>query len=151
ELARSHGKPRSALTPGPLRARFAGARQRIHEAYRILAKEARDRREPTPAEEWLLDNANIVHDQLREIAEDLPLGYLLELPRLANGEMRGFPRVYGLCIDYLRHTDARVDVHTLGDFVIAYQSVGPLTIGELWAVPIMLRLGLSLGVGALAA
>jgi cyclic beta-1,2-glucan synthetase len=151
ELARSHGKPRSALTPGPLRARFARARQRIREAYRILAEEARHRREPTPAEEWLLDNVNIVEDQLREIAEDLPLGYLLELPRLASGEMRGFPRVYGLCIDYLRHTDSRVDVHTLGDVVIAYQSVAPLTIGELWAVPIMLRLGLSLGVGALAA
>jgi cyclic beta-1,2-glucan synthetase len=151
ELARGHGAPRSALTPGPLRARFAGARKRIHEAYRILATEARHRREPTPAEEWLLDNANIVEDQLREIAEDLPLGYLLELPRLARGEMRGYPRVYGLCIDYLRHTDSRIDLQTLGDFVIAYQRVAPLTIGELWAVPIMLRLGLSLGVGALAA
>jgi cyclic beta-1,2-glucan synthetase len=151
ELAACHGKPRSALTPGPLRQRFAAARKRIHEAYRILAEEARHRREPTPAEEWLLDNANVVEDQLREIAEDLPLGYLLELPRLASGEMRGFPRVYGLCIDYLRHTDARIDLRTLGDFVIAYQGVAPLTIGELWAVPIMLRLGLSLGVGALAA
>jgi len=63
ELARSHGAPRIALTPGPLRARFAAARQRIDDAYRILAKEARHRREPTPAEEWLLDNANVVVDQ----------------------------------------------------------------------------------------
>jgi len=151
ELARSHGVPRIALTPGPLRARFAAARQRIDDAYRILATEARHRREPTPAEEWLLDNANVVRDQLREIAEDLPLGYLLELPRLRRGAMRGIPRVYGLCIDYLRHTDARVDLHSLGSFVLAYQSVQRLTIGELWAVPIMLRLGLVLGVGALAA
>ena len=91
ELARSHGTPRIALTPGPLRARFAAARQRIDDAYRILATEARHRREPTPAEEWLLDNANVVRDQLREIAEDLPLGYLLELPRLTRGAMRGYP------------------------------------------------------------
>jgi cyclic beta-1,2-glucan synthetase len=151
ELARSHGAPRIALTPGPLRARFAAARRRIDDAYRILAKETRHRREPTPAEEWLLDNANVVVDQLREIAEDLPLGYLMELPRLTRGAMRGFPRVYGLCIDYLRHTDARVDLHSLGSFVLAYQAEQRLTIGELWAVPIMLRLGLTLGVGALAA
>ncbi len=151
ELARSHGQPSRARTPGPLRARFAAARKRIHEAYRVLAEEAPHRREPTPAEEWLLDNTNIVVDQLREIAEDLPPGYLLQLPRLSSGEMRGFPRVYALCIDYLRHTDSRVDVHSLGSFVLAYQDVAPLTIGELWAVPIMLRLGLCLGVGALAA
>ncbi|HKO91897.1 MAG TPA: hypothetical protein VJU61_12125, partial [Polyangiaceae bacterium] len=151
ELARCHGAPRLARTAGPLRARFAAARQRIDEAYRILGTEARHRRDPSPAEEWLLDNANVVRDQLREIAEDLPLGYLRELPRLSSGAMRGIPRVYGLCIDYLRHTDARVDLHVLGSFVQAYQSVQRLTIGELWAVPIMLRLGLTLGVGALAA
>ncbi|MEY2931467.1 MAG: hypothetical protein RL033_2216 [Pseudomonadota bacterium] len=151
ELAESHGKPSRARTPGPLRARFAAARKRIHEAYRILTEEAPHRREPTPAEEWLLDNTNIVVDQLREIAEDLPPGYLVELPRLSSGEMRDFPRVYGLCIDYLRHTDSRVDVNSLSSFVLAYQSVKALTIGELWAVPIMLRLGLCLGVGALAA
>jgi cyclic beta-1,2-glucan synthetase len=151
ELARAHGQPSIQRTPGPLRRRFAQGRERIQEAYQVLAREARGKREPSPAEEWLLDNANVVEDQIREIAEDLPFGYLIELPRLAHGAMRGYPRVYGLCIDYLRHTDARVDVATLASFVISYQSVSRLTIGELWAVPIMLRLGLVLTVGALAA
>ncbi len=151
ELALSHGKPSTALTPGPLRRRFTKARERIYEAYDVLTRDAKNRREPSPAEEWLLDNANVVEDQLREIAEDLPFGYLIELPRLTLGSMQGHPRVYGLCLDYLRHTDVRVDLDTLSTFVLSYQTVERLTIGELWAVPIMLRLGLILTVGALAA
>ena len=65
--------------------------------------------------------------------------------------MAGYPCVYGLALDYLRHTDARIDLETLTHYVTGYQTVRTLTIGELWAVPIMLRLGLILRVGALAA
>ncbi|MFI5298278.1 MAG: glycosyl transferase family 36, partial [Polyangiales bacterium] len=151
DLARAHGVPSLRATPGPLRARFASAKAQVRAAYEILSREVGLARAPSPAEEWLLDNAHVVEEQLREIQEDLPRGYLVELPRLTKGLMRGFPRVYGLCLDYLRHTDARIDVASLTRFVDAYQSVDSLTIGELWAVPIMLRLGLVLAVGALAA
>jgi cyclic beta-1,2-glucan synthetase len=151
ELAKAHGVPSLQKTPGPLRRRFALAKQRVFDAYAILGRGAKHRREPSPAEEWLLDNASVVEDQIREIADDLPFGYLLELPRIARGAMQGYPRVYGLCLDYLRHTDGRVDMDTLAAFVRAYQSAARLTVGELWAVPIMLRLGLIQRVGALAA
>ncbi|HTV22624.1 MAG TPA: hypothetical protein VMG12_28240, partial [Polyangiaceae bacterium] len=151
ELAKTHGAPVIQKTPGPLRRRFAQAKERVFDAYEILGRGAKHRREPSPAEEWLLDNASVVEDQIREIADDLPFGYLLELPRIARGAMQGYPRVYGLCLDYLRHTDGRIDAETLAAFVGAYQSVGRLRIGELWAVPIMLRLGLIQRVGALAA
>jgi cellobiose phosphorylase len=150
-LARAHGPPSHTVASGRVRQRFAVVRREIHEAYAILTARLKQGKDPSPAEEWLLENSHVVEDQIREIKEDLPRGYLLELPRLALGKMRGYPRVYALCLDYLRHTDARVDLATLSDFVESYQSVEPLTIGELWAVPIMLRLGLLLVVGALAA
>ena len=151
DLARAHGQPSSQVTPGPLRGRFAEARRRVSEAYVILSRAPGPGRAPSPAEEWLLDNAHVVEDQIREIQEDLPRSYLVELPRLSHGRMRGYPRVYGLCLDYLRHTDGRVDLPALAGYVLAYQTVHALTIGELWAIPIMLRLGLVLAVGALAA
>ncbi len=150
ELAGAHGKPVLRSTPGPLRKRFAQSRAQLRAAYAILARGAKNKRDPSPAEEWLLDNSHVVEEQLREIQEDLPWGYLVELPRIARGAMAGYPRVYGLCLDYLRHSDARVDLNTLAEYVIAYQRVATMTIGELWAVPIMLRLGLTLIVGALA-
>ena len=139
------------VTPGPLRGRFAAARARIRQAYQILAREFAQRVEPTLAEEWLLDNSHVVEDQIREIQEDLPWGYLVQLPRLREGSMRGYPRVYGLCLDYLRHTDAKIELSSLSHYVLSYQSAHTLSIGELWAIPIMLRLGLVLTVGALAA
>ena len=150
EIAAAHGKPVLKGTPGPLRKRFAESRAQLRAAYAILARGAKNKRDPSPAEEWLLDNSHVVEEQLREIQEDLPWGYLVQLPRIANGSMAGYPRVYGLCLDYLRHTDARVDLGTLAEYVVAYQRVASMTIGEIWAVPIMLRLGLTLIVGALA-
>jgi cyclic beta-1,2-glucan synthetase len=152
EIARAEG-PSSVMTagPSPLRERFVRARARINETYRALERGVPAKHEPSPAEEWLLDNSHVVEEQLREIDEDLPAGYLAQLPRLSSGMMTGYPCVYRLCLDYLRHTDARLDLGLLIRYVAAYQSVRSLTIGELWAVPIMLRLGLVLAVGALAA
>ena len=151
ELAEVHGVPSQAYSPGRLWQRFEAVERQINEAYAILTERLRDGKDPSPAEEWLLDNSHVVQDQIREIREDLPRGYRHELPRIASGVMRGHPRVYALCLDYLRHTDARIELGSLADYVQSYQSKRPLTIGELWAVPIMLRLGLLLTVGALAA
>ena len=149
-LADFHGAPAGRGRPAVLLGRFTETKARIREAYGYLSREVRAVRDPTPAEEWLLDNAHIVEDQLREVAVDLPRGYLRELPCLDHGALRGNPRVYALCVDYLCHTDARVELETLTRYVEGYQSRRGLTIGELWAVPIMLRLGLLMIVARIA-
>src|SRR5205807_9938261 len=56
-----------------------------------------------------------------------------------SGPLQGFPRVYALAHDFVAHTDSRFDDETLRRFVRAYQREQPLTIGELWAVAISLR------------
>jgi cellobiose phosphorylase len=149
-LATAHGKPTHSARPGLVAQRFQETREDLKDAYAALAREVRAIREPTPAEEWLLDNSHIVEDQLREVSVDLPRGYLAKLPRLAGGALAGAPRVYAICLDVLRHSDARVDPEVLIAYVEAYQSVAPLTIGELWAVPIMLRIGLLMMVATAA-
>ncbi len=109
------------------------------ESYRSIAQAIREERAITPAAEWLVDNYHIVDEQLREIHDDLPSGYYRELPKLAEGPLRGYPRVYGLAWAFVAHTDSRFDPEMLRRFVRAYQRVQPLTIGELWAVAITLR------------
>src|SRR4030095_8475275 len=94
----------------------------------------------SPAPEWLLNNFHIVEEQIREIQEDLPPGFYRELPKLASGELQDYPRVYALAWEFVAHTDSRIELETLGGFVRAYQRVQPLTIGELWALAISLRL-----------
>jgi cyclic beta-1,2-glucan synthetase len=111
-------------------------------AYRALAEAVRDERTISPAAEWLVDNFHIVEEQLREIREDLPAGYYYELPKLSAGELADYPRIYAVALSLIAHTDSRLDAETLRRFVRAYQQTTPLTIGELWAVAITLRLAL---------
>ena len=109
-------------------------------SYRILARAIQDERSITPAAEWLVDNFPIVDEQLREIRDDLPPNYYRELPKLADGHLAGYPRVLGLAWAYIAHTDSRFDPESLRRMVRSYEEVEPLTIGELWAVAISLRI-----------
>lgn len=111
-------------------------------AYRILVETVRDGHAISPAAEWLIDNFHIVEEQLREIREDLPKGYYHELPKLADGELKDYPRIYAVALALIAHTDCRLDTNTLRRFIASYQTVAPLSIGELWAVAITLRLAL---------
>ena len=109
-------------------------------AYRASAAELESGRGVVPAAEWLLDNYHLVEEQIREIRDDLPPGYYRQLPKLADGPFAGYPRVFGLAWAFVAHTDSHFDPDTLRRFVVAYQRVQPLTIGELWAVAITLRI-----------
>lgn len=111
-------------------------------AYYSLTAAVRDEQAISPAAEWLIDNFHIVEEQLREIDEDLPAGYYRELPKLNHGELAGYPRIYAVAMSIIAHTDSRLETETLARFLRAYQSVTPLTIGELWAVAITLRFAL---------
>ncbi|HXC59118.1 MAG TPA: hypothetical protein VN645_07355, partial [Steroidobacteraceae bacterium] len=109
-------------------------------AYRATAREVENGSAVVPAAEWLLDNYHLVEAQIREIRDDLSPGYYRQLPKLANGPFAGYPRIMGLAWAYVAHTDSLFDADTLCSFVTAYQRVQPLTIGELWAVAITLRI-----------
>src|SRR5256884_1680751 len=96
----------------------------------------------TPAAEWLLDNFYLSEDQIQLARRNLPEHSSRELPRLANGPSAGSLRVYDIVLELIAHVDAQIDADSVSAFVAAYQTVAPLKLGELWAVPIMLRLGL---------
>ncbi|MBI1867345.1 MAG: glycosyl transferase [Methylocystis sp.] len=109
-------------------------------AYRASAAKLENGRGVVPAAEWLLDSYHLVEEQIREIRNDLPPGYYRQLPKLAEGPFAGYPRVFGLAWAFVAHTDSHFDPYILRRFIVAYQRVQPLTIGELWAVAITLRI-----------
>ena len=96
----------------------------------------------TPAAEWLLDNFYLIEEQIQMARRHLPRGYSEELPRLMSGPSAGLPRVYDIVLELIPHVDAQIDAGPLSAFIAAYQTAGSLKLGELWAIPIMLRLGL---------
>ena len=120
------------------------------EAYRSAVKAIDEGRPITPASEWLVDNYHLVEKQIHTIQSDLTPGYYRQLPKLAAGPFAGYPRVFGIAWAFVAHSDSRFDPETLVRFVKAYQEVQPLTIGELWAVSITLRIVLIENLGRLA-
>ncbi len=92
--------------------------------------------------EWLLDNFYIVQKVLREIPKDMPAAFYRRLPLLADGPFANLPRVYALARALVDESEARVTPELLQQFIQSYQTETPLTTGELWALPPMLRTSL---------
>jgi cyclic beta-1,2-glucan synthetase len=124
----------------PLARRLADNGAVLLDAYRKVTQGIDEGRAITPPGEWLVDNYHIVERQIRAIHSDLPPGYYRQLPKLADGPFAGYPRVFGVAWAFVAHTDSRFDSEMLIRYVRAYQEVQPLTIGELWAVAITLRI-----------
>lgn len=95
-----------------------------------------------PAAEWLLDNFYLIEEQIYIGKKHFPKGYSKGLPQLARGKSAGLPRIYDLAVEIISHSDGNINLANLGSFITAYQTHTFLKIGELWALPIMLRLAL---------
>ena len=124
----------------PLLDRLKANEASLIDSYRSICTAVDDKAAITPAAEWLIDNFHLVERQIREVRLDLPPAYYRQLPKLADGPFVGLPRVFGLVWAFVAHTDSRFDVDIWSNFIQAYQEEQPLTIGELWASAITLRI-----------
>jgi cyclic beta-1,2-glucan synthetase len=143
--------PRPGRAARRSRPRLEANARLLATAYTTLAQDVRRGEFVTPAGEWLLDNYHLVAAEIRDVRHNLPRDYYLELPKLAAREMAGAARIYALAVELVRHSDSRLDRPKLVRFVNSFQTVAPLTIGELWAWPSMLRLALIENLRLLAA
>lgn len=126
----------------PLLARMRDTRQILRDAYVRLSAATTAELDIGPAGEWLLDNYYVVEEHIREVRDSLPRGYYRELPVLAEGPLAGYPRIYELATTLISHTEGRIDLDNVDLCTRAFQEISPLRLGELWAIPASLRLGL---------
>jgi len=142
ELSREHEARTSRRTANPLLQRLGQNADVIRGCCRLLAQAIKDKHKVTPAGEWLLDNLYLIDEQIRTARRHLPRRYSWQLPLLDKGPSAGLPRVYDIALKAISHGDGRFDEESLRRFVAAYQEAVSLTLGELWAIPIVLRLAL---------
>jgi cyclic beta-1,2-glucan synthetase len=140
-LAGSHTLARGRA-PDQLLPRLADNEEVLHGVFDQLTEAVTTDRRVLPAGEWLLDNFYLIEEQIRAAKRHLPRNYSRQLPRLAHGPSAGFPRVYDIALEAVAHGDGRIGLHGLRRFLAAYESGTTLNLGELWAIPIMLRLAL---------
>jgi cellobiose phosphorylase len=145
----AHGKTLAAhhelskrVGPDQLLSRLSENAEFINTTCDELTEAVKAGRQITPASEWLLDNFYLIEEQIRIARRHLPKDYSKELPRLSKGAPEGCPRVYKIALEIISHGDGRFDHESLCRFVDVYQELVPLKLGELWAIPIMLRLAL---------
>src|SRR5215203_3485230 len=138
-VARSHRLQKHRSNEKLLK-RLESNEKTLLEVRNLLVESIRTGKTITPASEWLLDNFYLIEEQIVIARKHLPKGYSEALPYLASGVSEGLPRVYDIVLEIISHSDGRVDVSSLTSFIANYQAVSVLTLGELWAIPIMLRL-----------
>ncbi|HXN34170.1 MAG TPA: hypothetical protein VN894_20050, partial [Polyangiaceae bacterium] len=138
-LAEAHREIRRALRAA---ADFLDApiiERSLAQAQRRLSSDTS--REPAlrkPAE-WFLDNYYLIRRVARQVAQEFPRGFVQRLPVLSSGPASGLPRLHALARALVVGKTIEVDVAVMQRFIHAYQQVSPLTIAELWALPMMLR------------
>jgi cyclic beta-1,2-glucan synthetase len=122
--------------------RLKQCRQQVRHICAVLTIAIRLEQKATPAADWILDNEYILEGNARDVLLNLPRRFFQQLPVLASEPNRGFPCIYDLAKNLVSHTELRLDQENILTFIEAYQSVRALKIGELWAIPQMLRIAL---------
>ncbi|UCH59180.1 MAG: hypothetical protein JSV61_13300, partial [Anaerolineales bacterium] len=111
----------------------------LDQAYAFFRQQERGDSQFGQAEEWLLDNYYVISSAIRQVEQDMPGDYYRQLPRLIAGEWHAFPRIYVLAREILTGQVERLEIEIVRQFVAYYQEITPLQMGELWALPTMLR------------
>jgi cyclic beta-1,2-glucan synthetase len=114
----------------------------LAEAHRYFREASQQKIALTFTSEWVLDNYYIIRQALQQIKEDLPAGYYKQLPRLKSGPLEGAPRIYAVSRAVLAFQHLMLDPIDMQAILIHFQERTPLTMGELWALPIFLRYSL---------
>jgi len=138
-LARSH-KLLKKSPPDQLLKRLEDNKKTLQEVRKLLVESIKSGKTVTPASDWILDNFYLIDEQIAIARKHFPKGYSEDLPHLANDNSFGMPRVYNMVLEIISHSDGRIHIKYLWSFIEAYQKHALLTLGELWAIPIMLRL-----------
>jgi hypothetical protein len=141
-LAKTHRVERAYIKKSTLVEHLKSWEQALRNANAIFKVATSADMSVSRASEWMLDNFYVVSQTFRQIEEDLPTTYLNQLPRLDGTALKGLPRVFSLAWEWIGYSQSRLDLTQAAEFVQEYQKVTPLTIGELWAIPSMLRIGI---------
>ncbi|TIY03588.1 MAG: hypothetical protein E5V16_24700, partial [Mesorhizobium sp.] len=138
-LAKGDVKDLFGLGPFDFQPRIRDSARKVLEVYRSTnAAQARGET-ITPAAQWLLDNNYLVEETIFQVKRDLPHRFYRELPTLKLRDGASVPRALALAWTYVAHSDSSVSATMFKAIVEGFQAVEPLKIGELWALPSLLR------------
>jgi len=114
--------------------------QRLQDVHTYFQQASVEEITLTYASEWILDNFYIIRQAARLIKEDMPDGFLRQLPKLTSPPYQGYTRAYLIAREFLSAHQYQVNIGTLSSLLDRLQDQVQLTMGEIWALPVFLRL-----------
>ena len=139
QLAQTHVIRKSPGNSLPILEAAGNYDNLLQDAYQHFAHIAEKELTVSYAGEWLLDNFYVVQQALDLIKEDIPASFYRQLPKLAGTPFDNYPRVYSLAREILMWTTDPLTIDYIKQIIKSYQETSSLTVGELWALPAMLR------------
>jgi len=94
----------------------------IEEVYNLLNEHLKLGINIHPAGEWLLDNFYIIEETVKQIQKELPLKKYTNFVGIANGEYKGFARIYVLASEIVAYSDNKIEKENLSDYLESYQN-----------------------------
>jgi len=132
----------SKPTQDHLLKRLADNEIMLNTVRKLINDSIKKKHQISPAGEWLIDNFYLVEEHIRSAKINFPKDYSEDLPQLSHAASGGVTRIYDIIQQVIAHSDGRIAIENLSGFINAYQSITHLKLGELWAIPIMLKLAL---------
>jgi len=141
-LAGRHAGALKVGRPQPLWDRLRDCERIIDAITLDLAQAVQLEQSISISAEWLLDNAYVIQRQTADVRRNLSHQLYDVLPTLGSGPRQNEPRAYDLAAEIIAHVNAELAEQDIVDFLLAYQRVSTLTMSEVWALPLLLRLAL---------
>ncbi|WP_089609262.1 GH36-type glycosyl hydrolase domain-containing protein [Dehalobacterium formicoaceticum] len=142
EIAKTHRISKNPGSSDCLLSKMSENFTFITHVYQMLNQDIKDKVPVPAAAEWLLDNFYLIEEQVQEIKLSLVREKCLKLNLLNSGILKGYPRVYGIALEMVSHSDGRIDEEMIKKFINSYQKQSILSMAELWALPLMLKIAL---------
>ena len=136
-----HGRGAQPWLLEGLKAREAFLKSTVERLHDDQGEQALTHEALSHAAEWILDNFYLAQQSLRQVREDMPRSFYQQLPKLVAGPLQGYPRIYDVALRLVADSDACLEMEFVRRFVVLYQEVQPLTIGEIWALPVIYAAG----------
>ncbi len=95
-----------------------------------------------PAGEWVLDNLYIIEEITKSISKELTLKKYTEFLGLANGQYRGFARIYVIACEMCAYTDGKINSENLEQMLTSYQNKKTLSMNEIWNIGTFIQIAL---------
>ena len=114
----------------------------IEEVYSLLNEHLKLGINIHPAGEWLLDNFYIIEETVKQIQKELPINKYTNFVGIANGEYKGFARIYVLASEIVAYSDNKIERENLEDYLKSYQSKKTLSMDEIWNIGMFLQIAI---------